>query len=139
MALYKHCSLESIDNFALLSQTSYGDLFSIQHLLHQIRNLSNSGFLAVAVRQFLLDWSNYGGDPCVQILAQWTNKYGSIFKWNIAGQDMLVITDPEEVSKLCSRDLNLPKSAPFYKGLNHVSPRHEYVSCAQEQLIDTHI
>ena len=75
----------------------------------------------------------------MQILAQWTKKYGSIFKWNIAGQDMLVITDPEEVSKLCSRDLNLPKSAPFYKGLNHVRPRHEYDSCAQEQLTDTHV
>jgi hypothetical protein len=75
----------------------------------------------------------------VQILAQWTNTYGSVFKWNIAGQDMLVITDPEEVSKLCSRDLNLPKSAPFYKGLNHVRPRHEHVFCAQEQLTDTHI
>ena len=61
----------------------------------------------------------------MQILAQWTNTYGSVFNWNIAGQNMLVITDPEEVSKLCSRDLNLPKSAPFYKGLNIVRPRHE--------------
>ena len=74
----------------------------------------------------------------MQILAQWTNTYGSVFKWNIAGQDMLVITDPEEVTKLCSRDLNLPKAAPFYKGLNHVRPRHEYALCTSATHRYTH-
>ncbi|KAA6421492.1 MAG: cytochrome P450, partial [Trebouxia sp. A1-2] len=70
----------------------------------------------------------FGSSHVHRILALWTNTYGSVFKWSIAGQDMLVITDPEEVSKLCSRDLNLPKSAPFYKGLNHRAPHNDILA-----------
>jgi hypothetical protein len=55
------------------------------------------------------------------VLAKWTNEYGSVFKWSLIGQDILVITDPEEVYKLCSREANLPKARALYKGLNTVS------------------
>ena len=34
--------------------------------------------------------------------------------------DLLVITDPEEVIKLSSREMNLPKAALFYNGINTV-------------------
>ncbi len=34
--------------------------------------------------------------------------------------DVLVITDPHEVFKLSSRELNLPKANFFYKGVNTV-------------------
>lgn len=34
--------------------------------------------------------------------------------------DVLVITDPHEVFKLSSRELNLPKASFFYKGVNTV-------------------
>ena len=34
--------------------------------------------------------------------------------------DVLVITDPHEVFKLSSRELNLPKASFFYKGVNPV-------------------
>ena len=57
----------------------------------------------------------------MQVLARWTNQYGSVFKWSLMGQDILVITDPEEVYKLCSREANLPKAWALYKGLNTVS------------------
>ena len=39
MALYKHRAPESIDSFALLSQISSADVSSVQHLLHETRNL----------------------------------------------------------------------------------------------------
>ena len=64
----------------------------------------------------------------VQVLADWTVRYGSIYKFNLSGLDFLVITDPEEVTKLSSRELSLPKANKFYKGLNTVgtcvSPGH---------------
>ena len=59
----------------------------------------------------------------VQILAQWTSRYGPVFKWSLAGSNVLVITDPEEVNKFCSREMNLPKASAFYTGLNSVSPQ----------------
>ena len=34
--------------------------------------------------------------------------------------DLLVITDPEEVIKLSSRETNLPKAGLFYKAINTV-------------------
>ncbi|KAL0038458.1 hypothetical protein WJX77_007162 [Trebouxia sp. C0004] len=70
----------------------------------------------------------FGSSHVHRILVQWTNTYGSVFKWSIAGQEMLVITDPEEVSKLCGRDLNLPKAASFYKGLNHRAPHNNILA-----------
>ena len=64
----------------------------------------------------------------VQVLADWTVQYGPIYKFNLSGLDFLVITDPEEVTKLSSRELSLPKANKFYKGLNTVgtclSPGH---------------
>lgn len=55
-----------------------------------------------------------------QVLAQWTAQFGSVFKWNLAGTTILVITDPDEVYKLCSRDANLGKPRIMYKLLNPV-------------------
>lgn len=55
-----------------------------------------------------------------QVLAKWTAQYGPIYKWNLSGMDVLVITDPHEVVKLSSRELNLPKASFFYKGVNTV-------------------
>lgn len=58
-----------------------------------------------------------------QVLARWTAQYGPIYKWNLSGMDVLVITDPHEVFKLSSRELNLPKASFFYKGVNTVGCR----------------
>ena len=56
----------------------------------------------------------------VQVLADWTVQYGPIYKFSLSGLDLLVITDPEEVTKLSSRELSLPKANLFYKGVNTV-------------------
>ena len=56
----------------------------------------------------------------VQVLAEWTVRYGPIYKFSLSGLDLLVITDPEEVTKLSSRELSLPKANLFYKGVNTV-------------------
>lgn len=63
------------------------------------------------------------------MLAKWTNEYGSMFKWRLIGKDILVITDPEEVYKLCSREANLPKAWALYKGLNTVSSELYHSAC----------
>lgn len=55
-----------------------------------------------------------------QVLAQWTTQFGSIFKWNLAGTTILVITDPVEVYRLCGRDANLGKPRVMYKHMNPV-------------------
>ena len=57
----------------------------------------------------------------LQVLAQWAAQYGTIFKWNLVGKTLLVITDPEEVYKLCSREVNLDKPRLLYSGINTVS------------------
>ena len=75
------------------------------------------------------------GCSFLQILAQWTSKYGSIFKWKLVGINILVITDPEEVNKLCSREVNLPKASAFYKGLNSVSFLTCCLSCLSHATI----
>ena len=67
-------------------------------------------------------------DEPVQVLAQWTTLYGPIFKWNMLGLDMLVITAPDEVAKLSGRDASLPKAKVIYKALNAV--RRTWVSKA---------
>ena len=53
-------------------------------------------------------------------MADWTAQYGAIYKWKLTGMDLLVITDPEEVIKLSSRETNLPKADLFYKPINTV-------------------
>ena len=55
------------------------------------------------------------------MLAQWTFQYGPIFKWNLVGKTILVITDPVEVYKLCGREAQLDKARFIYKLLNAVS------------------
>ena len=79
----------------------------------------------------------------VQVLAEWTAQYGPIYKWNLTGIDLLVITDPEEVIKLSSREMNLPKAALFYNPLNTVRfcmtlgdlIRHAWILCWPTVLI----
>lgn len=66
----------------------------------------------------------------VQILAQWTDRYGPMFKWSLAGTNVLVITDPEEVNKFCSREMNLPKANAFYTGINPVSLKYILSVCS---------
>ncbi|KAL0048837.1 hypothetical protein WJX82_000386 [Trebouxia sp. C0006] len=63
-----------------------------------------------------------------KVLAKWTNEYGSVFKWSLIGKDILVITDPEEVYKLCSREANLPKAWALYKGLNTRAPHNNILA-----------
>ena len=53
----------------------------------------------------------------VQVLAQWTTQFGSVFKWSLAGKAILVITDPDEVHKLCGRDAHLTTRPRFVYGL----------------------
>ena len=65
----------------------------------------------------------------MQVLADWTNQYGSIFKWNMVGVDILVITDPEEVAKLSSREANLPKAKMLYDAINTVRPHSQHSIC----------
>ena len=57
----------------------------------------------------------------MQVLAQWTLQYGSVFKWNLAGRILLVITDPDEVYRLCSKDGQQEKPRFMYKQINTVS------------------
>ena len=57
----------------------------------------------------------------MQILARWTEQYGAVFRWRLGPKDILVVTDPLEVLKLCSKEANLPKFKLAYKALNTVS------------------
>ena len=50
----------------------------------------------------------------LQTLAGWAALYGPIFKWGLAGMNILVITDPEEMSKLVSREASPPKAVKSY-------------------------
>ena len=58
---------------------------------------------------------------CLKILARWTDQYGPVYKWRLGPKTILVVTDPVEVLKLCSKEANLPKFALAYKALNTVS------------------
>ena len=58
---------------------------------------------------------------CLQILAGWSEQYGPVYRWRFGPKDILVVTDPVEVSKLCSKEANLPKFALAYKPINTVS------------------
>ena len=56
----------------------------------------------------------------LQVFAQWANQFGPIYKCSIGPGDVLVITDPEEVLKLSSREMDVPKDYLAYRGLNPV-------------------
>lgn len=50
----------------------------------------------------------------------WTEQYGPIYKWKLANLDVVVVTDPDAVAKICSKEGSMAKSSIFYKGLNEV-------------------
>lgn len=59
-----------------------------------------------------------------QTLAGWEQQYGSIYKWELGLQTMLVVSDPMEIAKICSninRHANLDKWHPFYSTIEIVS------------------
>ena len=56
----------------------------------------------------------------VQVFADWATLYGTIYKFNLAGADLIVLTDPQEFAKLASREVNLPKAGQMYRILNVV-------------------
>ena len=56
----------------------------------------------------------------LQVFAHWANQFGPIYKCSIGPGDVLVITDPEEVLKLSSREMDIPKDYLAYRGLNPV-------------------
>ena len=79
---------------------------------------------------------------CLQILATWTEQYGPVFRWRLGPEDVLVITDPLEVLKLCSKEANLPKYALAYKAANSVSSlpqsgllHHQHIDLTSHQLL----
>ncbi|KAL3155121.1 hypothetical protein ABBQ38_011179 [Trebouxia sp. C0009 RCD-2024] len=52
-----------------------------------------------------------------QLLTDWTQKYGQVFIWHLGLQPVLVVTDPDEVARLCNnsnKQANLPKWAKSY-------------------------
>lgn len=51
----------------------------------------------------------------MQIIAEWTVQHGPVFKWSLANVELLVVTDPVEVAKLASKQLDLPKAKQFYE------------------------
>ena len=55
------------------------------------------------------------------MIAAWADKYGAIYKWKLANMDVVVVTDPDAVAKLCSQEGCMAKCGIFYKGLNTVS------------------
>lgn len=57
----------------------------------------------------------------MQIFADWAAQYGPVYKWNLVGVDLLVVSDPQEIAKLTSREANIPKTAMMYKMMNNVS------------------
>ena len=60
----------------------------------------------------------------VQVLARWTEEYGQVYKFEIAGDAVLVVTDPEVVINLCSnsnKQDNLPKFWKAYLSVETVS------------------
>lgn len=46
--------------------------------------------------------------------------YGPIYKWKLANLDVVVLTDPDAVAKICSKEGSMAKSSFFYRGLNEV-------------------
>ena len=53
----------------------------------------------------------------VQLLADWTEKYGQVFIYHLGLQPVLAVTDPEEVARFCNnsnKQANLPKWSKIY-------------------------
>ncbi len=60
----------------------------------------------------------------MQLLTDWTQTYGQVFVWHFGTQAVLVVTDPEEVTRFCNnsnKQDNLPKWAKTYLVLEPVS------------------
>lgn len=60
----------------------------------------------------------------MQLLTDWTQKYGQVFIWYLGTQPVLVVTDPVEVARLCNnpnKHANLPKWSRTYTILEPVS------------------
>lgn len=58
------------------------------------------------------------------MLANWTEQYGQVYKFQIGLDAVLVVTDPEEVVNFCSNSNkhdNLPKFGKAYLSIESVS------------------
>ena len=56
----------------------------------------------------------------LQILADWGNKFGPIYKLSLMEYNVVVVSDPDEVFKICSREVATPKCYEAYHPLNPV-------------------
>lgn len=65
-----------------------------------------------------------------QKLLRWTTQYGGIFKQRVLTDTVLVVSDPQEIARLCSREQGLPKWHNGYKDLRQVSESLLYPSAA---------
>ena len=69
----------------------------------------------------------------MQLLADWTQKYGQVFIWHLGLQPVLVVTDPDEVARLCNnsnKQANLPKWAKAYLITEAVSVLLNAAACS---------
>lgn len=60
----------------------------------------------------------------LQTLADWGQQYGSLYRFELGPQTMLVVSDPVEIARICSntnRQANLDKWHPFYSSVETVS------------------
>jgi len=60
----------------------------------------------------------------VQLLADWTEKYGQVFVWHLGLDPVLVVSDPDEIARFSSnsdKHANLPKWSKAYAGIEPVS------------------
>ena len=71
----------------------------------------------------------------MQIFAEWAALFGPIYRFNLAGADLIVLTDPQEFAKLASREVNLPKADQMYKLLNVVGQLVPDDICRHLQLV----
>ena len=68
----------------------------------------------------------------VQLLADWTEKYGQVFVYHLGTQPVLAVTDPEEVARFCNnsnKQANLPKWSKIYLVTEPVSFGHKSDKC----------
>lgn len=56
----------------------------------------------------------------VQTLVSWNEQHRPIYSWRLATNDAVVVTDPAEMLKLCSKEADLPKSKAMYESFNTV-------------------
>ena len=78
----------------------------------------------VSERASKLELATHASIRSVQLLTDWTQTYGQVFVWHFGTQAVLVVTDPEEVTRFCSnsnKQDNLPKWAKTYLVLEPVS------------------